>query len=140
MRALFKTCLSLKSYPSNFFSQFYFSKYNCPYILYLWAKFLRKIPSGNGLPIFGGKVDVPKSQMVYWPPFWNPTSDFKFFCCIWVLLEYFTSDPHFNTKFVLKSMFLMLSPYGPPLLTTNGQTEDLDHLSVKVALIAYYGM
>ena len=41
-----------------------------------------------------------------------------------------TSDPNFNAKFVLKSMFLMLGPYGPPF-TTNGLTEDLDHLSVN---------
>ena len=30
-------------------------------------------------------------------------------------------------------MFLMLGPYGPPL-TTNGRTEDLDHLSVKTEI------
>ena len=28
-------------------------------------KFLREI----GFPIFGGKVDVAKFKMVYWPPF-----------------------------------------------------------------------
>ena len=45
-------------------------------------------------------------------------------------MEYFISDPNFNAKFGLKSIFLMLGPYGPPPLTTNGRTEDLDHLSV----------
>ena len=40
---------------------------------------------------------------------------FDFFDAFWIFFKYFTSDPNFNAKFVLESMFLMLGPYGPPL-------------------------
>ena len=56
---------------------------------------------------------------------------FDFLLRSFVCLEYFTGDSNFNEKFVKKGMFLRLGPYGPPL-TTNGRTEDFDHVSVKV--------
>ena len=31
-------------------------------------------------PLLGGNVDVAKFQIVYWLPFWNRKSDFRFFC------------------------------------------------------------
>ena len=111
--------------------QFYFSNIIVLRFFLYEPNFLERFLWENGFLIFGGKVDIAKSQMVHWPPFWNRTSDYRYFCCIWVFLEYFTSDPNFNAKFFLKSIILMLGPYGPPLLTTNGRTEDLDYLSVK---------
>ena len=57
---------------------------------------------------------------------------FGLFVCLFVFcFEYFTSDPNFNAKFFLKSIFLMSGPYGPPPLTTDGRTEDFYHFSVK---------
>ena len=46
---------------------------------------------------------------------------FHCFAAFGFFFEYLISDPNCSAKFILKSMFL----------TTNGRTEDLDHLSVK---------
>ena len=58
-----------------------FQQYNCTFILYLWAKFYGKNIWDFFFffcYFFGRKVDVAKFQMVFWQPFWNRTSDFRF--------------------------------------------------------------
>ena len=44
--------------------------------------------------------------LFFWPPFCNCISDFRLFCCILVLLDYFISAPHFTAKFIRESIFL----------------------------------
>ena len=75
----------------------------------------------SGFPIFGGKFYVASLKLVFWPPFCNGKSDFRFFCCVVVLLDYFISGAYFSEKFIWESTLLS---YGPPL-TTNGSQNTL---------------
>ena len=115
------------------FLQFYFSNIIVLTFLFYESNFLEKFLRENVFSIFGGKIDSRYPKWFIGRHFETACQIFDFFCYIWFFLEYFTSDPNFNfnAKFVLKSMFLMLGPYGPPPLTTNRHTEDLDHKSVK---------
>ena len=58
---------------------------------------------------------------------------FNFFAAIgfWSTLEWLEFQ---RTLCSEKDMFLILGPYGSPL-TTNGSTEDLDHLSINFQLV-----
>ena len=42
-------------------------------------------------------------NLFFWPPFCNCISDFRFFCCILVLLDYFISGPYFIAKSIRES-------------------------------------
>ena len=93
------------------FSKSYFSSVIVFTIYNYEPNFKEKFLRESGFPIFGQKFYVARSKLVFWPPFCNFISDFRFFGCILVLLDYFISGPHFiNTKY-----FSELGTIGTPL-------------------------
>ena len=74
-------------------------------------KFLRE----SGFPIFGGKFYVARWKLVFWPPFCNFISDFRFFCCVLVFLGILYQWPAFQLKIHSGKYFSELGSIGTPL-------------------------
>ena len=69
----------------------------------------------------------------FWPPFCNCISDFRFFLLYFGSFGLFYQWPAFHHQIHSGKYFPELGSIGsPPLLTTNGSAEGLDHLSVKI--------
>ena len=89
----------------------------------------------NGFPIFGQKFYVARKKLVFWPPFCNCISDFRFF-----FLLYFGSFgllyqwPDISPPNSFGKVLFWVRVHRDPPLTTNGSAEGLDHLSVNAAI------
>ena len=97
-----KFVFPIKAQPNNFF-QILFQQ--CNNTIFNYEPNFKEISFGKVVSHFFFFY-VARWKWVFWPPFCNRISDFRFFCCILVLLDYFINGPHFTANFIRESTFL----------------------------------
>ena len=100
--------------------------YKCTYTLYLWAKLYGKIPSGKWFSHLLRCREISNGRH-----FEIVRLIFDFFAAFRFFFGVLYQWLKFQRKIRPKKYVSDVGSIWTPPLTTNGRTEDLDHLSVK---------